>query len=69
MIDLRETTLPAPTLDRVLTEEIAAATNTEPQLVQETYKQELDNLAGEAKIKQYLGVLAIRRVKMLLREH
>lgn len=55
--------------DQALTEAIAKDTDTSPELVQEMYEQELSSLASEAKITQYLGVLATRRVRMLLRKH
>jgi hypothetical protein len=55
--------------DRSLTEAIARETDTPPEIVQEIYEQELSSLASDAKITQYLGVLATRRVRMMLRRH
>jgi len=51
------------------TEQIAEETDTSVEVVQEIYEQELSALASDAKITQYLGVLASRRVRMLLRKH
>jgi hypothetical protein len=55
--------------DREVTEAIAKETNTSVEEVQKIYAEELNELAGDAKITQYLGVLASRRVKMRLRKH
>jgi hypothetical protein len=55
--------------DRAVTEEIAKETNTSVEEVQKIYAEELSELASDAKITQYLGVLASRRVKMRLRKH
>ncbi|MFL6577176.1 MAG: DUF3562 domain-containing protein [Povalibacter sp.] len=55
--------------DRATTEAIAKETETDVDLVQKIYKDELTSLANEAKITQYLGVLASRRVRLLLRKH
>lgn len=55
--------------DRGVAEAIAKETDTPPEVVQEIYEQTLSSLASEAKITQYLGVLATRRVRMLLRRH
>jgi len=57
------------TRDRATAEEIAKDTDTPPEIVQEIYEQELSSLASEAKITQYLDVLAARRVRMMLRKH
>jgi len=57
------------THDRSATEAIAKETETDVEVVREIYEQELSNLASDAKITQYLGVLASRRVRMLLRRH
>lgn len=54
---------------RSSTEAIAKETETDVEVVQEIYDHELSTLASEAKITQYLGVLASRRVRMLLRKH
>lgn len=50
-------------------EAIAKETETDVELVQKIYKEELTTLATDAKITQYLGVLASRRVRLLLRKH
>lgn len=55
--------------DAATTEAIAKETATDVEVVQEIYEQELSVLATDAKITQYLGVLASRRVRMLLRKH
>jgi hypothetical protein len=55
--------------DRETTEAIARETETDVEVVQEIYQQELSVLANDAKITQYLGVLASRRVRLLLRRH
>lgn len=55
--------------DATTTEAIAKETETAVEVVQEIYEQELSVLASDAKITQYLGVLASRRVRMLLRKH
>jgi hypothetical protein len=55
--------------DRAATEAIAKETNTSVEEVQKIYAEELSELASDAKITQYLGVLASRRVKMRLRKH
>lgn len=55
--------------DVLATETIAKETETSVELVKEIYQQEITALASDAKITQYLGVLASRRVRMLLRKH
>ena len=55
--------------DRAATEAIARETETSVEVVQEIYQQELNQLSCDAKITQYLGVLASRRVRMILRKH
>ena len=55
--------------DVLATEAIAKETETSVEVVKEIYEQEMSALASEAKITQYLGVLASRRVRMLLRKH
>jgi hypothetical protein len=55
--------------DRAATEAIAKETETSLEEVQKLYEEELEDLANDAKITQYLGVLASRRVKMRLRKH
>jgi hypothetical protein len=52
-----------------VTDAIAKETDTPPEIVQEIYEQTLSSLASDAKITQYLGVLASRRVRMILRGH
>ena len=59
----------AVTNDRATTEAIAKETQSDVELVQKIYKEELSSLASDAKITQYLGVLASRRVRMKLRRH
>lgn len=61
--------LPAPAHDSNSTEAIAKDTATDVEVVREIYEQALSSLASDAKITQYLGVLASRRVRMLLRRH
>lgn len=64
---------PGPAADknetRALAEAIAKDTDTSPEIVEEIYQQELSILASEAKITQFLGVIATRRVRMMLRRH
>jgi len=55
--------------DRAATEAIAKETDTSVDVVQKIYEQELTTLSNDAKITQYLGVLASRRVRMKLRKH
>lgn len=55
--------------DRAATEAIAKETETSVEVVREIYEQELTTLSSDAKITQYLGVLASRRVRMILRKH
>jgi hypothetical protein len=50
-------------------EDIAKETATDVELVQKIYKEELTTLATEAKIIQYLSVIASRRVRLMLRKH
>jgi hypothetical protein len=54
---------------RAATEALARETETSIEEVQRLYEEELEDLANDAKITQYLGVLASRRVKMRLRKH
>jgi hypothetical protein len=58
-----------PKHDRVATEALAKETETSVEEVERLYEEELEDLANDAKITQYLGVLASRRVKMKLRKH
>ena len=63
----RSTPEPASDQDtRAVAEAIAKDTDTSPEVVEEIYQQELSTLASEAKITQYLGVIATRRVRMML---
>jgi len=50
-------------------EAIAEETHTSMDEVEKIYEQELTQLASEAKITQYLGVLTTRRVRARLRKH
>jgi Protein of unknown function (DUF3562) len=50
-------------------EAIAEETHTSLDEVERIYDEELTTLAADAKITQYLGVLATRRVRMKLRKH
>jgi hypothetical protein len=50
-------------------EAIAEETHTSFDEVEKIYEEELTTLAADAKITQYLGVLASRRVRMKLRKH
>lgn len=50
-------------------EAIAEETHTSIDEVEKIYEQELRQLASEAKITQYLGVLTTRRVRARLRKH
>lgn len=50
-------------------EAIAQETHTSIDEVERIYEQELSELASDAKITQYLGVLASKRVRMKLRKH
>ncbi len=50
-------------------EAIAEETHTSIDEVEKIYEQELTQLASEAKITQYLGVLTTKRVRMRLRKH
>ncbi len=65
--------IPRPPVDstqaRAVTDAIAKDTDTAPEIVEEIYQQELSSLASEATITQFIGVIATRRVKMMLRKH
>ena len=50
-------------------EAIAEETHTSMDEVEKIYEQELTQLASDAKITQYLGVLTTRRVRARLRKH
>jgi hypothetical protein len=55
--------------DRAATEAIAKETDTSIDVVQQIYEEEFSSLQTDAKITQYLGVLASRRVRMKLSKH
>ena len=50
-------------------EALAEETHTSLAEVEKIYDEEFSTLAADAKITQYLGVLATRRVRMKLRDH
>lgn len=50
-------------------EAIARETETSIAEVEKIYEEELSVLASDAKITQYLGVLATKRVRAKLRKH
>ena len=50
-------------------EAIAKETHTALDEVDRIYEEELSQLASDAKITQYLGVLVSKRVRMKLRNH
>jgi Protein of unknown function (DUF3562) len=50
-------------------EALARETETSVEEVERIYEEELQDLAHDAKITQYLGVLASRRVKERLKKH
>jgi hypothetical protein len=54
---------------RAVAEAIARETHAPVEDVQKLYEEELNELAHEARITQYLGVLASRRVKERLKKH
>lgn len=54
---------------RAVAEAIARETHTSVDEVQRIYEEELSELASDAKITQYLGVLASRRVRERLKKH
>lgn len=54
---------------RAAAEAIARETHTSVEEAQRLYEEELSELAHDAKITQYLGVLASRRVKERLKKH
>lgn len=55
--------------DRTATEALAKEMHTSVEEVQKLLDEELADLANDARITQYLSVLASRRVKMRLRKH
>lgn len=54
---------------RAVAEALARETDRSVEEVQRIYEEELSELENDAKITQYLGVLATRRVKQRLRKH
>jgi Protein of unknown function (DUF3562) len=54
---------------RAAAEVLARETETSVEEVQKIYEEELQDLASDAKITQYLGVLASRRVRERLKKH
>ena len=52
-----------------LAESIANETDTPIEVVRTIYDEEFSALAAHAKIKQYVGVIASRRVKLRLTKH
>jgi Protein of unknown function (DUF3562) len=59
----------APKQDRIATEALARETHTPVEEVQKLLDEEIEELANDATITQYLSVIANRRVKMRLRKH
>jgi hypothetical protein len=55
--------------DDRLTEAISKETETPVEVVRVIYDEEVTALRASAKIQQYVGVIASRRVKLRLREH
>ena len=55
--------------DARLAESIAQETNTPIEVVKTIYDEEFDAIAASAKITQYVGVIASRRVKLRLQKH
>lgn len=55
--------------DRKAKEALAEETHSSLDDVERVYDEEFSSLAADAKITQYLGVLASRRVRMKLRKH
>lgn len=69
---MTETFLPkqqsTPKLDALVAEGIARETRTRVDMVQRVYEEELATLANDARIRQFLGVLAGRRTRFRLRQ-
>lgn len=55
--------------DAEIAKMIAQDTHVAVDLVQQVYRQELVELARNARITQFLSVLASRRARLRLREH
>ena len=65
----RSPSLTTPKNSRAVTEAIARETQRPIEEVERIYQEALRELASDAKITQYLGVLASRRARMRLRQH
>ena len=65
----RTSSAPQQESSRAVAEALAKETHRPVEEVERVYEEALSELAHEAKITQYLGVLASRLVKMRLREH
>ena len=59
----------SPKAETRFAESIARETNTPLEVVKPIYDEEFDALAANAKITQYVGVIAGRRVKLRLQKH
>ncbi len=59
----------SPKTDARLAESIAKETNTPIELVKAIYDEEFDAIAAKARITQYVGVIASRRVRLRLQKH
>jgi uncharacterized protein DUF3562 len=55
--------------DRRLAEAIARDTAAPIELVSRIYREELDALASNARLTQFLHVIAARRARLRLRQH
>lgn len=53
---------------RAIVEQIAQATSTPPEIVGDLYEREVESLQREARIGQFVGVIATRRVLLSLRQ-
>lgn len=69
MNDLHRMSPDARTFDPSVVELIARDTAAPIDLVSRVYREELDALAGEARIVQFLPVIAGRRARLRLRRH
>ncbi|MFL6548236.1 MAG: DUF3562 domain-containing protein [Povalibacter sp.] len=58
-----------PKSDARVAESIARETNTPLEVVKTIYEEEFDAIAANAKITQFVGVIASRRVKLRLQKH
>ncbi|HKS54859.1 MAG TPA: DUF3562 domain-containing protein [Steroidobacteraceae bacterium] len=61
--------LHAATFDRGTAEAIARDTAAPIELVSRIYREELDALASNARLTQFLHVIAARRARLRLRKH